>query len=119
MARLAATSPDECAISAISSFELLTGIEKCSDPDRERAKVNLVLNAVHELPFDDLAAVHAANIRATLEQQGQPIGPFDVLLAGHARSLGLILVTANTREFLRVPGLPVENWHSSPDTSTS
>ncbi|MBI5759591.1 MAG: type II toxin-antitoxin system VapC family toxin [Planctomycetales bacterium] len=116
--RMAAVSPDECAISSITSYELFTGIEKCSDPTKERAKVQLLLNTVHELPFDDAAAAHAANIRATLEQQGQPIGPYDVLLAGQARSCGLILVTANTREFIRVSGLQIENWYSPPAGET-
>jgi tRNA(fMet)-specific endonuclease VapC len=82
--RMAAASPDECAISSITSYELFTGIEKCSDSTKERAKVQLLLNTVHELPFDDAAAAHAANIRATLEHQWQPIGPYDVLLAGQA-----------------------------------
>ena len=49
-------------------------------------------------------------MRAFLESQGQPIGPYDTLLAGQARGLSLILITANTREFSRVPGLAIENW---------
>ena len=98
------------AISTITSYELYTGVAKCSDPSREAAKVGILLRAVHTLPFDAAAAQEAARSRARLESQGSPIGPYDVLLAGHALAAGLILVTANTAEFTRVAGLTVENW---------
>ena len=110
--RLSAVSPGDCAISTITSYELHTGVEKCSQPDRERAKVDLLLKTVQQLEFAAGAAQEAARIRAALESEGQTIGPYDLLLAGHARSLALILVSANTREFNRVPGLIVENWES-------
>ena len=61
-------------------------------------------------PFDEGAASHAADIRARLERSGQLIGGYDVLIAGHARSRGLVLVTANLREFRRVEGLISEDW---------
>ena len=70
----------------------------------------MLLATVSELPFDESAAGHAANIRAELERQGLPIGPYDVLLAGQARAGQMILVTANTQEFQRVAGLQLENW---------
>lgn len=108
--RLSSVLPGECAISTITAYELYTGIEKCSDPVRERAKVGLLLATVHTLPFDGNAAQEAARIRAALESQGQPIGPYDVLLAGHAIAAGLVLVTANTAELGRVSGLTSENW---------
>ena len=107
---MAAVPPGDCAISAITGYELYTGVEKCSDPAKERAKVDLLLKAVQHLPFDFGAAEQAARIRALLESQGQPIGPYDVLLAGQALDGSLILVTDNTREFSRVPGLTLENW---------
>jgi len=116
--RMSNVLPDDLAISSITSYELFTGVEKCSDPGRERAKVQLPLATVHEMSFDDTAAAHAAVVRATLERQGLPIGPYDVLLAGHARSSGLILVTANTREFSRVVGLQVENWQTPHNPAT-
>lgn len=65
---------------------------------------------VSELQFDADAARAAARIRAVLESQGQMIGPYDVLLAGHAIATGLMLVTDNTAEFARVPGIRLENW---------
>lgn len=62
------------------------------------------------MPFDPDAARESARVRALLEAQGQPIGPYDVFLAGQALAQSLILVTDNTREFSRVPGLTLENW---------
>src|SRR5262245_4672741 len=82
--RVAAVSPRDCAISTITSYELYTGIEKCANPAKELAKVNLLLATVHQLVFDAQAAREAGRIRALLESQGQMIGPYDVLLAGHA-----------------------------------
>ena len=62
------------------------------------------------LPFTVAGAYHFGRIRAELRGVGQPIGPYDMMIAGHARSAGLILVTNNTKEFTRVPGLIIENW---------
>jgi tRNA(fMet)-specific endonuclease VapC len=62
------------------------------------------------LPFADRAAHHFAMIRCELEREGRPIGPYDLLIAGHARSEGLTVVTNNEREFARVQGLRTENW---------
>jgi tRNA(fMet)-specific endonuclease VapC len=61
-------------------------------------------------PFETLAAAHFGQLRAELYRIGKPIGPYDMMIAGHARSLGLILVTNNLKEFERVPGLRVVNW---------
>jgi len=112
--RMSAVTPADCAISSITTYELYTGIEKCADPTKEVAKVNLLLATVSELVFDGSAAREAGRIRAFLESQGCMIGPYDVLLAGHARSAGLTLVTANVSEFSRVPGLSWENWQATP-----
>lgn len=62
------------------------------------------------LAFDEAAADHAADIRAELERKGQAIGAYDVLIAGHARSRGLMVVTGKLREFVRVEGLRCEDW---------
>ncbi len=85
-------------------------MEKCAHPAQERSKIELLLTTVWEIPFDADAARQSARVRALLESQGLPIGPYDVLLAGHALARSLILVTANTSEFSRVPGLVLENW---------
>ncbi len=110
MQRMLAVSPSECAVSTITSYELATGVEKCANPSRERIKVDLLLSTVGQLAFDAQAASEAGRIRALLEAQGCMIGPYDILLAGHAKSAGLILVTANSGEFRRVSGLSIENW---------
>ena len=111
---MAAVAPADCAISSITTYELYTGIEKCTDPAQELAKVNLLLATVRESAFDGQAAREAGRIRALLESQGCMIGAYDVLLAGHARSAGLTLVTANIGEFSRVPALSLENWRLPP-----
>jgi tRNA(fMet)-specific endonuclease VapC len=112
--RMAAVSPGDCAISTITSYELYTGIEKCAHPAKELSKVNLLLATVHQLVFDAQAAREAGRIRALLESQGLMIGAYDILLAGHALSASLTLVTANTSEFSRVPALSLENWQVPP-----
>jgi tRNA(fMet)-specific endonuclease VapC len=112
--RMAAQSPGDCAISAITGYELYTGVAKCAQPAKERSKVDLLLAVLSELPFDADAAREAARIRAALESQGNMIGPYDVLLAGHALAAGLTLVTDNTGEFARVAGLSLENRKMPP-----
>ena len=107
--RFAAISPNDFAISTITSYELFTGVEKCADPVREHAKIQMLLSAVRELVFDVAAARESGRIRALFEAQGRMIGPYEILLAGHALAAGLTIVTANTDEFSRVPGLVVEN----------
>jgi tRNA(fMet)-specific endonuclease VapC len=109
---MTALSPDDCVVSTVTSYELYTGVEKCFDPVKERAKVDLFLRTVSQLSFDLSAAREAARIRAKLESDGQPIGPYDILLAGHALALSLTIVTGNTKEFEKVPGLLVENWQA-------
>lgn len=112
--RLADVAPAECAVSSITTHEFYTGIEKRADPTKELAKVHLLLATVSELVFDGPAAREVGCIRALLESQGCMIGAYEVLLAGHARSMGLTLVTAKVNEFSRVPGLNWENWLAPP-----
>lgn len=101
---------DALCISTITLTELLVGAAKLMRPDLHRQKVDWFAARVTVLPFDALAAEHAADVRAGLERIGQKIGPHDSLIAGHARSRGLIVVTGNVREFGRVDGLRCENW---------
>ena len=107
MARLA---PDDCVVSVISVYELFVGVAKSRDPDYERARGDRLLATVWVAILDEAAAQRAAEIRADLERRGNVCGPCDMLLAGHALSLGASLVTGNVREFSRVAGLRVENW---------
>jgi tRNA(fMet)-specific endonuclease VapC len=97
-------------ISTIVLTELLHGAEKSNRPSENRREVERMAARLEVLPFDDAAADHAANIRARLERQGRPIGGYDLLIAGHARSRGLVLVTGNLGEFSRVDGLRAEDW---------
>ena len=108
--RLAQSLPGECLVSTITVFELFVGVAKSRVPDREEANVQELLSAVWTAKFDGAAARYAAQIRADLERNGKPCGPYDTLLAGHALSLGASLITGNVREFARVAGLQVENW---------
>jgi tRNA(fMet)-specific endonuclease VapC len=110
VASASAVPPDDCAVSTITAYELLTGARKCRDPDAEEEKVLAFLSTVHELPFDRHAAARAARIRATLEERGDMIGPYDVLLAGQSLAAGLLLVTSNSTEFNRVHGLKTTDW---------
>jgi tRNA(fMet)-specific endonuclease VapC len=97
-------------ISTIVLTELLVGAEKSNRPFETRREVDRFTARLGVLPFDDAAAAHAAEIRATLERRGQGIGGYDTLIAGHARSQGLVIVTGNLREFGRVEGLRAEDW---------
>jgi len=108
-ARLRAES-DRLAVSTITVSELAYGAEKSADPTANRHAVEQFLALARILPFDAAAAQHAGEIRAQLAMTGTPIGGYDVLIAGHARSSGLAVVTNNRREFDRVPGLEVVDW---------
>ena len=101
---------DGLSISTIVLTELLHGAAKSARPDANRREVENFAARLEILPYDAAAAHHAADIRATLERRGQTIGGYDVLIAGHARSLGLIVVTGNRGEFDRVDGLRCEDW---------
>lgn len=98
------------SVSTIVQTELMVGVEKSPDPTQAGERVERLLARVTVLPFDEAAAAHAASIRAYLEAVGRKIGAYDGLIAGHARSLGLTLVSGNTHEFSRVPGLLHEDW---------
>ncbi|MDE1993004.1 MAG: tRNA(fMet)-specific endonuclease VapC [Rhizobiaceae bacterium] len=97
-------------ISTIVLTELLHGAEKSAKPVENRREVERFAARLDVLVFDEAAAGHAADIRAALERKGMPIGGYDLLIAGHARSQGLIVVTNNLREFERVEGLRSEDW---------
>lgn len=98
------------SISDVVLYELLYASERSADPARNRRSVESFAARLAVLPFDSDAAAHAADIRAELERRGAVIGPYDLMIAGHARSRGLIIVTGNLGEFERVPGLRCEDW---------
>jgi tRNA(fMet)-specific endonuclease VapC len=100
----------EQAISVVTKAELLFGVKVSPRAHREAPAVAGFFDYVDILPLGDAVTGHYADIRADLKRQGALIGANDLWIAAHARSLDLILVTNNTREFGRVHGLKLENW---------
>ena len=97
-------------ISVITLSELLHGVEKSSNKERNIKSLSYLLDVLGILPFGEEAAYEYGKICAYLEKQGTPIGKMDMLIAAHARAEHLTIVTNNVREFSRVPNLSVENW---------
>lgn len=101
---------DALGTSTVVLYELLYGAAKSARPAHHRQEVERFAARLEVLDFDADAARHAGDIRAALEAEGQPIGAYDLQIAGHARSRGLIVVTSNLGEFRRVDGLRSEDW---------
>ncbi len=106
---LEAHEGDGLGISAVTAGELYFGVARTRSERNLRA-LSKFLSALEIAPFDEAAAEVFGSLRAWLASQGKPIGPFDMQIAAHAQALGVTLVTNNTREFARVPGLRIENW---------
>lgn len=100
----------QMGISTITLMELIFGAEKSMHPERNLSEIEGFSARLEVLNYDRDAASHTGQLRAELAKAGTPIGPYDQMIAGHARSQGLILVTNNHREFERVPGLRIEDW---------
>jgi tRNA(fMet)-specific endonuclease VapC len=99
----------EVGISSIAASELAYGVAK-SGSLKNRKALEMFLAPLQILPFDSQCLWFYADLRASLEKQGQSIGPMDTLIAAHALSIGGTLVTNNVKEFVRVPKLKLENW---------
>lgn len=97
-------------VSTVTVGELVYGAERSSNPEKNLEVIEGMLARVTVLPYEEKDAVHFGQIRAELLSIGKPIGPYDMMIAAHARSKGLVLVTNNTREFERVPGIRLDNW---------
>ncbi len=97
-------------ISAITLAELEHGVEKSNYPDKNRMALLRFLSIMTVLPFPETAASEYGNIYAFLQKRRTPIGTMDMLIAAHAKSNKMILVTNNVREFERIPDLRIENW---------
>ena len=100
----------EICISSISVSELYYGVEKSQMVEKNRRALALFLAPLNVVEFDAKSAIEYGKIRALLESTGRVIGSLDMLIAAHARSLGITLVTNNVKEFVRVDDLKVENW---------
>lgn len=102
--------PGDICISSITYAELVHGVEKSQAREKNRLALTVFLSEIQIMPFDDLAAEIYGTVKTDLQKKGTMIGPFDTLIAAHAKSLDLMLVTNNTKEFARVEGLELEDW---------
>lgn len=100
------------AISSITLAELQYGVQASANIEKNTISLYKFLSIVEILDFDSSAAIEYGKIRADLRKKGSPIGNMDMLIAAHAKSENLIIVTHNTREFERVEGLKLEDWYS-------
>lgn len=112
--RLQKVPVSDVCVSVITKSELLYGVEVSPRRQQDEAALNAFLSYVEVLDFPDQASSHYAQVRSQLNKLGTMIGANDLLIAAHARSLGLTLVTHNTREFGRVPKLAIEDWTMAP-----
>ena len=110
LSRLQLVPVGDVCISVITKCELTFGVEVSRRREKDQAALDGFLRHVEVLDFPDEAALHYAQIRAALKARGTMIGANDLLIAAHARSLKLTLVTNNIQEFGRVPELHIENW---------
>ncbi|MCP5097308.1 MAG: type II toxin-antitoxin system VapC family toxin [Chloroflexi bacterium] len=109
-AKLVQTLPKEIHVPSIVVYELEVGIAKSTSPQKRIQQLNAFLSNVDVLPFGRLEANKASEIRVELEEQGQPIGSYDILIAATALANNATLVTHNTKEFGRIKRLSIEDW---------
>lgn len=112
--RVRGFAPRELKVSVVTVYELEFGARRTERRDEVLAVIHAFLDNVEVLLLNRAAARHAGQIRADLTAAGEIIGAYDLLIAGHALSLGATLVTNNVGEFGRVRGLDLENWASGP-----
>jgi len=114
--RIRENDPDDLALSSIVVAELRYGAQKSQRQRENHKNLDLLFSEVGIIEFDEGAAQAFGIIRTALEIRGTPIGPFDMLIAAHARSRDLILVSDNIREFSRVDGVKLVNWRVASET---
>lgn len=108
--KLQEIDPEDVCVSSVTYAELVHGVEKSAAVEKNRLALSLLLANIEIMDFDVNAADCYGKIRADLEKKGKPIGPLDMMIAGHAQSLDLTIVTNNVKEFSRVENLKIENW---------
>ena len=113
-ARLARVPPSDVAVCSVVEAELYYGATRYGVPQRRRAAPDGFLMPYRSLPFDSACVPHYANIRDQLERKGQVIGGNDLMIAAIALTHGLVVLTHNSGEFQRVPGLSAEDWVVAP-----
>ena len=108
--KLTSHAPRDVGLSTVTLAELRYGVAKSAQKERNSLALDEFLLPFEVADFDETAAGAYGHVRVTLEKAGMPIGPLDTEIGAHALSLGAVLVTHNTREFRRIPGLAVEDW---------
>ena len=108
--KLQEVEPEDVCVSLVTYAELVHGVEKSAAVEKNRLALSMLLANIEILDFDVDAADCYGKIRADLEKKGTPIGPLDMMIAGHAQSRGYTVVTNNVKEFSRVNDLKIENW---------
>jgi tRNA(fMet)-specific endonuclease VapC len=108
--RIVSLAPGEAGISGVTLAELWFGVAKSAQAERNRLALDEFLLPLEIADFGAAAAGSYGKVRAALESAGTPIGPLDTQIGAHALSLGAVLVSHNTREFRRIPGIVVEDW---------
>ena len=108
--KLQTVDPQDVCVSSVTYAELVHGVEKSATVEKNRLALSMLLANIEILDFDVDAADCYGKIRADLEKKGTPIGPLDMMIAGHAQSRGYTVVTNNVKEFSRVSNLKIENW---------
>jgi tRNA(fMet)-specific endonuclease VapC len=110
VAKIQESSPEDIRLSSVVVAELRYGADRSARPRANHSRVDTLVEEIECLDFDVTAAAAYGRLRARLEEGGKLIGPNDMLIAGHALSLKIVLVTDNVGEFRRVKGLELENW---------
>lgn len=110
LSHLQKVKPQDVCISSVTYAELMHGVFKSKAIERNQLALSVLLSNIEIVHFDVAAAESYGRIRADLEKNGTPIGPLDMMIAGHAVALGCTLVTNNLKEFSRVKGLKAVNW---------
>lgn len=100
----------QMCISSVTLMELIYGAEASAAVERNLRDIEGFAARLEVLSYDNEAAMHTGQLRAELKKIGRPIGPYDEMIAGHARSKGLVVVTHNTKQFENVPGIRLANW---------
>lgn len=102
----------QMCISSVTLMELIYGAEASAAVERNLRDIEGFAARLEILPYDTGAAIHTGQLRAELKKIGRPMGPYDEMTAGHARSQGLVIVTNNIRQFKHAAGVRLENWVS-------
>ncbi len=110
LSRLLELKPGDVGMSVVTYLELAYGAQKSLYPDRNLAAIDELRTLIPVESLTAGVALHYGRIRTRLESEGRPIGAYDLLIAAHALSLDVVLVTNNIREFRRIPELRLENW---------